>query len=163
MFYMTFFNLTQKNNSRQANIHLIAICSSKHLKSEDGINRMLSVIIDEIKEMDKVGFKIFLPGKGNIEVFGTVYSIIVFSTNFGLNEAFVLVNSFNCDYCCSSCYATRDHMPSCFFESEFELRTPEKYQEDVRDLHTLQNGDKVRGVKNTAHGHPCLVFADPPS
>ncbi len=143
MFYFTILNLPQRFNAALANIHLIAICKSKDLDGDDGYNVILRHIVDEIKKLETDGFDVFIPNKGRVRVFGTIAHFT--ADNLGINEAFGLVQSFNCDFCCAVCYATKAQMAHDFQEESFELRTPEKYDEDLREL--ADSGlERVRGV-----------------
>ena len=84
-----------------------------------------------------------MPHKGKVRIFGTILQFT--ADNLGLNQVFGLVQSFHCDYCCALCYATREEMQLYFEEKYFELRTPEKYEQDLRSLE-LSESENILGV-----------------
>ena len=98
---------------------------------------------NEVKTLETTGFELLVPHKGKVRIFGTIVQFT--ADNLGLNQVFGLVQSFNCDYCCALCYATREEMQLYFEEKYFELRTPEKYEQDLRNLE-LSESENIRGV-----------------
>ena len=102
------------------------------MKEDDGYEQLMGYIVEEIKKMETIGFLLNIPGKGNVRIFGTLAQYT--ADNLGLNEAFGLVTSFNSDGCCALCYATRDEMRRFYREHEFEMRTVEKYQQDLEAI-----------------------------
>ena len=95
--------------------------------------------------METVGFSIRIPGKGLYQVYETIAQYT--ADNLGLNEAFGMVNSFNCDFCCAICYGAREEMTRSFRENQFELRSPDKYTQDIQQLLSQEHGVNVRGIK----------------
>ena len=108
IFYFSILNLPQRFNSALANVHLISICNSKELDLDDGYNVILGYIVDEIKKPKTNGFKLYIPHKGNVQVFGSIAQFT--ADNLGMNKAFNLVRSFNCDFYCTLRYSAIDQM-----------------------------------------------------
>ena len=80
MFYFTLANLTRKHYSNLKNIFLVAICHSDDLKTY-GYNRILSVIMRDIKKIETIGIKI------EAEIFfGTIAQCM--GDNLGIHQIF---------------------------------------------------------------------------
>lgn len=146
MFYFTLLDLPPRFNSALANIHLIAICNSKETEAYD---KILDYIVHEVKILETTGFELTVPHRGKVRIYGTIVQFT--ADNLGLNQMFGLVQSFNCDFFCALCYATKAQIQIHYQEKYFELRSPEKYEQDLLELE-ISGSLNVRGVIR-----PCVL------
>ena len=80
MFYFTLLNLTRRHYSSLKNIYLVATCHSDDLK-KFGYNKVLDLIIRDIKQIENIGIKIDLE-----TYFGTIAQCL--GDNLGIHQIF---------------------------------------------------------------------------
>ena len=106
---------------------------------------MLSLFIEEIHQLEDSGFTVCVDGTENLKIYATLS--VVTCDNLALNQMLGFIECFSADFCCISCYATKAQMQTTFFEGGFNLRTREKYDQDIADLHAAPTLLHVNGIK----------------
>ena len=125
MFYFTISNLTRKYNSALRNVFLVAIAFSEDLKAH-GINTVLNHVVEDVKMLETNGIIIDTR---------TYYASIsqVVGDNLGIHELFGLRMSFNGEYLCYKCNASKDSIQKHHLESDFIINTHETKQKLIDD------------------------------
>jgi hypothetical protein len=77
-------------------MHLIAACNSMDLKNDNGLERILECITDELKEFESSGVECDVAGLGPQRIFGTLAQYT--GDNLGLHQIFGLIECFSVDY-----------------------------------------------------------------
>jgi hypothetical protein len=151
VFYYVLKNLPSVFNSCFANVHLLALCYSPDLKAY-GFEPVLEKFVAEMKRLSVDGFIGNFPILGNRKIFVTMLHVAC--DNLALNGMLGFIESFSADFFCTMCYAKQEEIQCKFKESEFELRTLDKYLVDVANLRNLRTTGKqhCRGVKK-----PCIL------
>lgn len=142
----SFSLLNLPRNSALSTMHLIALCNSLDLKSNDGYNHILESITEELEFFEKEGLDDHIPGKGIVKIFGTIS--LFTGDNLAINQTFGFTESFSGDYCCIFCYATRHEMQVYSQERDFQMRTIGNYENDLNELEVSQSAI-VRGIKRS--------------
>ena len=124
----SFSLLNLPRNSSLSTMHLIALCNSLDLKSNDGYNHILGYKTKELEFSVKEGLDVHIPGKGIVKLFGTLSQFT--GDNLAINQTFGFTESFSGDYCCIFCFATRHEMQVYSQERDFQMRTIETYEND---------------------------------
>jgi len=141
VFYYTIRNLPAYCNSCFPNVHLLALCHSLDIR-EYGFSVILDNFMQEVHILETQGITVEISGAGSRQLFGTLYQVTC--DNLALNALFGFSKSFNSDFFCVHCYATKDEIQHLFRENQFTLRTKMSYEEDCKSAKQCKS--TVRGV-----------------
>lgn len=106
VYYMLFLDVHPKYYACLANIHLVACSNSVVIAEKKGQDAFLQVIVDELRELETVGFEANLPNRGTFQVYVRLGQFT--ADNLAINQNFGLIESFNSDYCCALCYSSKE-------------------------------------------------------
>ena len=143
-FFFNFLNLDSSYNSHTSNVHLLSLCNSSDLKNADGMSTILNILVMELQKLARNGITIKI---GETEHKFYVVLARVTGDNLALHQMFGLIESFNADYCCLWCYATRAEMQTVFKENSLQLRTRIAYDRDVEAVKNDGQSTHEHGVK----------------
>jgi|688.fasta_scaffold57803_2 hypothetical protein len=101
MFYFVIFDLPPSYYADLSHIHLIAMCNSNDLKSENGLDILLNAIVEDLSDLETKGFEIYIPSKGMRRVFVVLSKFT--GDNLALNQVFGMTESFSHDFFCPIC------------------------------------------------------------
>ncbi|XP_047142364.2 uncharacterized protein LOC124816727 [Hydra vulgaris] len=141
---ITIQNLPPSHNSCFANIHLLALCYSQDLKVY-GYNNILERFVSEIQKLQSIGFS------GDFQIIGSKQIYLglrqVSCDNLALNGLFGFIECFFADFFCTICLATKETIQLKTYESDFEMRTIDSYNNDLKALEMLALRTHSHGVK----------------
>ena len=145
-YYFLVLNLIPKHYASLENIYLVACCKSVFIAHKAGQDALLQVIVDELLELETIGFSATIPNRGDYKIFVRLGQFT--ADNLALNQNFGLIEGFNSDFCCALCYSSKAERQISFTEDCFTLRTPEAHKNDLTDLmESSRDLNNVRGVK----------------
>jgi len=144
VFFYSIRNLPQQHNSCFANVHLLALCKSTHIKKY-GFDPILEKFVHEMNSLSRCGFAGDFPVIGHCTVYASLCQVTC--DNLALNGMLGYIESFSCDFFCSLCYATQNEIQKHFVEELFDMRTKASYDADVHKLQSSTGVLHVRGVK----------------
>lgn len=141
--------------SKLSSILFSTIFKAKHL-SEFGNSRVFSKLIEDINLLSSEGIEIVFKREVKKIFFKC---IMVIGDNLGLNSIFGMIASFNTDYCCRICKATKAQIHSMVEEDKELLRNKENYDADVESNEPEKTGVRERSIFNSINGfHICINY-----
>ena len=90
MFYFTFLNLPPIFNASLSNIHMLAMCNALDLKNEDGLDILLSKMVNEISHLETNGIEIETED-GPMQVYARLAQFT--GDNLGMNQMLGFIES----------------------------------------------------------------------
>ncbi|XP_071786527.1 uncharacterized protein [Asterias amurensis] len=140
-FYISLVCLPAKFQSSLNNI-LLAACSERSVVAEYGIDKVLSVMVNDFKEMEREGIQIACDSYTGI-VRPILFQVI--GDNLGLHELLGFVGSFSANYACRFCKAPKDVLHVQVVEDLSLLRDKQNFDEDL-----VMNDVSKTGVKRNS-------------
>lgn len=141
--YMQIKNMPFPYRSKLDNIHLVALCNSSYLKSEDTTyDYIAEKVVRDLKEIENRGILVddrFIKG-----------SLINHTgDNLGLNTIFGYTESFSALHYCRHCECTQTECQKQTRENKNKMRTKESYERLVDIAESLGKIDlkKTKGIK----------------
>lgn len=123
-FYMQINNLPSKYLSRLSNIYLVALCDAVDSKNEyANTNNVIDIIVNDLKSLETVG----ITTKSGKNLKGTL--ICTPFDNLGGNILYGFGGSFNANYFCRFCTATKNECHDMVSENVEVIRTAQLYNE----------------------------------
>lgn len=141
--YMQIRNMPPSYRSKLDNIHLVALCNSSYLKSDDTTyDYIAEKVVRDLKEIEDRGILVddrFIKG-----------SLINHAgDNLGLNSIFGYTESFSASYYCRHCECTQADCQKQTRENKTKMRMKESYEKLVDIAENLGKIDlkKTKGIK----------------
>ncbi len=125
MFYFTITNLSRKYYSKLQNIFLVAASHSDDLKVY-GYNKVLEIIMADIKKIEKVGFKL-----GSEVYYGSIAQCI--GDNLGIHQIFGIKQIFWGKRICHLCDASTEKAQERFKEKDFQIMDTTEHKKLIEE------------------------------
>lgn len=142
--YFTIKNVPSEYYSKLSNIHLVSLCRSDDIKTEEAdFNHLWELIVAELSDLEENGVQI----DSDTVIKGTV-SYLGYD-NLGANNSTGFVESFAGTHFCRFCTASKKETETMTEEDESKIRTIDDYE---KHLHIISESSKVnfsqtKGVK----------------
>lgn len=104
--YFIVLNLHPKYYACLSNIYLVACCYTADIEDQIGQEALMQIIVDELRDLEDIGFLIDIPGKENFRVFVNLGQFT--ADNLAVNQTFGLIESFSHDFYCALCYTKKE-------------------------------------------------------
>lgn len=122
--YMQINNMPPEMASKLSNIHLVALCNSSDAKNEYAdTNNVIDVIVKDLQILENVGITTI----GGINLKGTL--VFNMFDNLGGNILYGLSGSFNANYYCRICVATKAQCQEYANENSDQIRSIDVYNQ----------------------------------
>lgn len=132
--YMQINNMPPEISSKLHNIHLVALCNSTDAKNEyANTDNVIDVIVKDLQMLEKIGIQTI----GGINLKGTL--VFNMFDNLGGNLLYGLSGSFNANYYCRICVATKSECQEQAIENSAQLRSMDLYNQH---LNTTESYDE---------------------
>lgn len=139
-------NLPQKYLSKVNSIYLVALCDASDSKSEyTNTNNVLETIVEDIKLLESQG----ITTKCGLNLKGTLIGGM--HDNLGGNVLLGLHSSFNSNYYCRICLATKQQCQEMTNEHSDLLRTEDNYRKCLKLLESNAKTKDSKGIKSYCH------------
>lgn len=130
------------------------------VKAEDlsklGNKKVFSQLVKDLNTLSSEGVEVEVGGQAKT-IFFECFMII--GDNLGLNSIFDMKKSFNADFCCRICKATKIEIQEMVEEDEALLRNEDDYEANVRDEDLDKSGFHDESIFNLINGyHICTNF-----
>ncbi|CAC5384745.1 unnamed protein product [Mytilus coruscus] len=139
-------NLPPKFRSQLHCIQLVALCHSTTLK-QNGFEKILDPLINDLQFLETNGITV---SKHNIDhhFYGTVS--VVIADNLGAHGIGGYMESFTTLGNCRFCFIDKHHMQTKYDCSNFNMRTPEMYNNQARLVQADPTLASVYGIKRSS-------------
>ena len=153
-FYFVLGNLLPQYRSRQKDIHLAIMCSSK-LISKYGYQEILRPLLDDLRKLETEG--IYIKFDNFVHQFYGTLTMVVAD-----NLAAHALGGFFCNFStvqrfCRFCNCSQENLKANLPSSSFSLRTSEGYDNNVLNINADKTLSSVYGIKGNSYLN-CLQY-----
>lgn len=144
--YLSFLSMPQKYRANLQNILLVALALASHVRKY-GIDSILSVVTNELKELQRNGIQINCPDEYEGLIIRKLCQVI--GDNLAINLMLGCVTSFSANYFCRICKVHRNCAQSSCVLIPNMLRTRDNFATDLQLENYSETGIKRFSVLNT--------------